>query len=104
MKRERGYLVLADGTVLEGNRFGAERDGIGELVFTTGMGGYVETLTDPSYYGQIVMHTFPMIGNYGIMEDDFEGECALSGYVVREYCEQPSNFRMEYDLNTFLRK
>lgn len=103
-KAEKGYLVLSDGTVLEGTRFGADRDSIGELVFTTGMGGYVETLTDPSYYGQIVMQTFPLIGNYGIMEEDFEGECAVRGYVVREYCEKPSNFRCEYDLDTFLKK
>lgn len=98
-----GYLILADGTVLEGKRFGADRDSIGELVFTTGVEGYVETLTDPSYYGQIVMQTYPLIGNYGIMEEDFEGRCALKGYVVREYCETPSNFRSEYDLDTFLK-
>ncbi|MBQ6622348.1 MAG: glutamine-hydrolyzing carbamoyl-phosphate synthase small subunit [Mogibacterium sp.] len=104
MDKKKGYLVLADGTVLEGIRFGAECDGLGELVFTTGMGGYVETLTDPSFYGQIVMQTFPMIGNYGISEEDFEGECALCGYVVREYCEHPSNFRSEYDLDTFLKR
>lgn len=104
MEKKKGYLVLSDGTVLEGFRFGAERDSIGELVFTTGMGGYVETLTDPSYYGQIVMHTFPLIGNYGIMEEDFEGECVVRGYVVREYCDTPSNFRCQYDLDTFLKK
>ncbi len=98
-----GYLVLADGTVLEGKRFGAERDSVGELVFTTGVEGYVETLTDPSYYGQIVMQTFPLIGNYGMMEEDYEGKCAVKGYVVREYCEHPSNFRSEYDLDTFLK-
>lgn len=95
---------MQDGTVLEGVRFGADRDSIGELVFTTGMGGYVETLTDPSYYGQIITQTFPMIGNYGIMEEDFEGAPVARGYVVREYCDTPSNFRSEYDLDTFLRK
>ena len=102
-KDKKGYLILADGTILEGRRFGAERDSIGELVFTTGVEGYVETLTDPSYCGQIVMQTFPLIGNYGMMEDDFEGKCALKGYVVREYCDTPSNFRSEYDLDTFLK-
>ena len=102
-KDKKGYLVLADGTILEGRRFGAERDSIGELVFTTGVEGYVETLTDPSYCGQIVMQTFPLIGNYGMMEEDFEGKCALKGYVVREYCDTPSNFRSEYDLDTFLK-
>lgn len=103
-ERKPAYLVLADGTVLEGKRFGSERDTIGELVFTTGVEGYVETLTDPSYYGQIVMQTFPLIGNYGIMEEDFEGESALRGYVVREYSDTPSNFRSEYDLDTYLKK
>ena len=102
-KDKKGYLILADGTILEGRRFGAERDSIGELVFTTGVEGYVETLTDPSYCGQIVMQTFPLIGNYGMMEEDFEGKCALKGYVVREYCDTPSNFRSEYDLDTFLK-
>ena len=102
-KDKKGYLILADGTILEGRRFGAERDSIGELVFTTGVEGYVETLTDPSYCGQIVMQTFPLIGNYGMMEEDYEGKCALKGYVVREYCDTPSNFRSEYDLDTFLK-
>lgn len=68
------------------------------------MCGYIETLTDPSYYGQIVMQTFPLIGNYGMTESDFEGECAVKGYIVREKCDEPSNFRSEYDLDTFLKK
>ena len=76
---------------------------MGELVFATGMVGYVETLTNPGYAGQIVMQTFPMIGNYGVMEADFEGDCALRGYVVRELCADPSNFRSQYDLDTFLK-
>ena len=101
MKR---YLVLADGTVFEGEAFGADVESIGELVFNTGVVGYIETLTDPSYYGQIVMQTFPLIGNYGIIESDFEGECHVRGYVVREWCSTPSNFRCEYDLDTFLKK
>ena len=67
------YLVLSNGTVFEGRRIGAHVDRIGELVFTTGMEGYLETLTDPSYYGQIVTQTFPLIGNYGVIEEDFEG-------------------------------
>ena len=101
MKR---YLVLEDGTVYEGEAFGADVDSIGELVFNTGVVGYIETLTDPSYYGQIVMQTFPLMGNYGIIEADFEGECHVRGYVVREWCRQPSNFRCEYDLDTFLKR
>ena len=98
----KAYLVLSDGTVFEGEAFGAQADSVGELVFTTGMNGYIETLTDPSYYGQIVVQTFPMIGNYGIIEEDFEGECCVRGYVVREWCDTPSNFRCQYDLNAFL--
>ena len=99
------YIVLEDGHIFEGKSFGAEGEALGELVFTTGMGGYIETLTDPSYYGQIVMQTFPLIGNYGIMEEDFESDRSyVSGYVVREWCELPSNFRTEYDLDTFLKK
>jgi len=65
--------------------------------------GYIETLTDPSYYGQIVMQTFPAVGNYGIIEEDFEGECAVKGYVVREWCPEPSNFRSQYTLDEFLK-
>ena len=98
-----GYLVLADGQVFQGLRFGAEADTVGELVFTTGMCGYVETLTDPSYAGQIVLQTYPLIGNVGMISQDFEGDCAVRGYVVREYCAAPSNFRMETDLDSFLR-
>ena len=100
---KKAYLVLSDGTVFEGTRFGAETDTVGELVFTTGMCGYIETLTDPSYYGQIVMQTFPLIGNYGIIEADFEGACVVKGYVVREKCDAPSNFRCDYDLDKFLK-
>jgi hypothetical protein len=100
---KRAYLVLADGSVFGGFRFGSERDTVGELVFTTGMCGYLETLTDPSYSGQIVMQTYPLIGNYGIMEEDFEGSCSVRGYVVREWCDRPSNFRMQGDLDAFLK-
>lgn len=98
------YLVLSNGAVFEGKRIGAPCDSIGELVFTTGMVGYLETLTDPSYAGQIVMQTFPLIGNYGVISGDFEGECAVRGYVVRELCREPSNFRSEYELDRFLKE
>lgn len=101
--QKKRYLVLSDGTVYEGYAFGADVESTGELVFTTGMCGYIETLTDPSYYGQIVLQTYPLIGNYGIIEDDFEGKCFVKGYVVREWCEQPSNFRCQYTLDTFLK-
>lgn len=99
---KKAYLILSNGAVFEGKRIGAEKSSIGELVFTTGMVGYLETLTDPSYAGQIVVQTFPMIGNYGVIPEDFEGVSAVKGYVVRELCDAPSNFRSEGDLNSFL--
>ena len=101
---KRRFLVLSDGTVFEGRAFGADTDAVGELVFTTGMNGYIETLTDPSYFGQIVLQTYPLIGNYGMIPADFEGKCHVRGYVVREYCTAPSNFRCEGDLDTFLKE
>ena len=101
---KKGYLILQDGRVFEGVRFGAETDTVGELVFTTGMCGYIETLTDPSYAGQIVMQTYPLIGNYGIIREDCEGACCVRGYVVREWCDAPSNFRTDCDLDTFLKE
>ncbi len=99
---KKAYLVLSNGSVYEGVRIGSMRDSVGELVFTTGMTGYLETLTDPSYCGQIVMQTFPLIGNYGVISPDFEGKTAVRGYVVREMCDAPSNFRSEGELNEFL--
>lgn len=100
MKR---YLILENSDIFEGEAFGADEQSIGELVFTTGMCGYIETLTDGSYYGQIVLQTFPLIGNYGIIESDFEGKCSLKGYVVNEWCREPSNFRSQYNLDAFLK-
>ncbi len=101
---KKGYLVLQSGQVYEGLRFGADTASAGELVFTTGMCGYVETLTDPSYAGQIVMQTYPLIGNYGMMAEDFEGACCVKGYVVREWCSTPSNFRCGGSLDAFLKE
>ena len=101
---DKAYLVLSNGMSFEGQRIGAASDSIGELVFTTGMVGYLETLTDPSYAGQIIMQTFPLIGNYGVIEEDFEGECRAKGYVVRELCDTPSNFRSQYELDRFLKE
>ena len=98
----KAYLVLSNGDVFEGEAIGAFHDSVGELVFTTGMVGYLETLTDPSYAGQIVVQTFPLIGNYGVIEEDFEGKTAVKGYVVSELCDHPSNFRSQYELNKFL--
>ena len=97
------YLVLANGDIYEGKRIGAAGDTVGEIVFTTGMVGYLETLTDPSYAGQIIVQTFPMIGNYGVIPEDFEGVSACRGYVVREICDTPSNFRSEGTLDSYLK-
>lgn len=100
---EKAYLLLADGTVLEGRSFGQKGTVIGEVVFTTGLTGYQETLTDPSYYGQIVTQTFPLIGNYGVNNEDFESDKSyVSGYIVREWCNTPSNFRSQGNINDFL--
>ena len=100
----KAYLILADGTVFEGNSIGAQGKTIGEVVFTTGMTGYLETLTDPSYFGQIVTQTFPLIGNYGVIPEDFESARSwVRGYIVREMCDGPSNFRCQGNLDDFLK-
>ena len=100
---EKAYLMLADGQVFEGRSFGAKGTVIGEVVFTTGLTGYQETLTDPSYYGQIVTQTFPLIGNYGVNSEDSESaKSYVTGYIVREWCNSPSNFRCEGNINDFL--
>ena len=105
MKKKKVYLTLENGEVFQGYRFGAEGNVTGELVFSTGMVGYVETLTDPSNLGQIVVQTFPLVGNYGVNEKDAESEKAwVSAFVVREYCEIPSNFRLEMSLDEYLKK
>lgn len=104
MEDNKIYICLANGDIFEGKSFGAKGEVLGELVFTTGMGGYIETLTDPSYYGQIVMQTFPLIGNYGFINEDTESEkSAVSAYIVREYCQKPSNFRCEKTLDEYLK-
>ena len=100
----KAYLILADGTVFEGFAIGATGSTLGETVFTTGITGYLETLTDPSYYGQIVTQTFPLIGNYGVINEDFESRQSwVRGYIVRELCDDPSNFRCQSNLNDFLK-
>lgn len=101
----KGYLLLADGQLYEGTLLGAEKSVMAELVFTTGMVGYLETITDPSYKGQIVIQTFPLIGNYGVIDEDFESKRpGLSGYVVRELCDAPSNFRCQGKLEEYLQR
>lgn len=104
-KMGKAFLILADGTVFEGKSIGAQGKTIGETVFTTGMTGYLETLTDPSYFGQIVTQTFPLIGNYGVIPQDFEsGRSWVKGYVVRELCDLPSNFRCQTTLDVYLKE
>lgn len=105
MNEEKAYICLANGKIFEGTRFGAGGDITGELVFTTGMGGYIETLTDPSYYGQIVMQTFPLIGNYGFIDEDCESaKSFVSAYIVHEKCDCPSNFRCNSTLEEYMKK
>ena len=101
----KAYIILEDGHIFCGERFGADCDAVGELVFTTGMGGYIETITDPSYYGQLVMQTFPLIGNYGMIDSDCESDKPrLFGYIVRDLCGEPSNFRCGGTLDEYLKK
>lgn len=102
---KKSYLLLEDGTLFEGKSFGCEGKSIGEVVFSTSMVGYEEAITDPCYYGQVLVQTFPLIGNYGTNSYDMTSDKAyLKGYVVREWCEKPSNYRMEEDIDTFLKK
>ncbi len=100
---QTAYLVLQNGQVFTGKRFGAQDDISGEVVFTTSMVGYLETLTDPNYKNQIVVQTFPLLGNYGFISEDLESKKAhLKAYIVYEYCQEPSNFRSEGCLDIFL--
>jgi len=96
-------LVLEDGSVYEGYTFGADVRGYGEVIFNTSMTGYQEMLTDPSYAGQIIVSTYPLIGNYGINDQDFESKCIrVNGFVVRENCPQPSHWQSNSTLDEFL--
>ena len=98
---KKGYLLLANGKLFEGVLRGAQKSATAELVSTTAMSGYMDVLTDPSYEGQIVIQTFPTIGNPGVIAPECSGS-HLSGYVVRELCDTPSNFRCEGKLEGFL--
>ncbi len=99
------YVTLENGKVFEGYSFGAEKEVIGELVFTTGMVGYLETITDSCYYGQIVAQTFPLMGNYGVIAEDCKDKkCHLTAYLVREKCDVPSNFRCTGTLEEYLKE
>lgn len=97
------YLLLSDGSVFEGKPLGASGTTVGEVVFNTGMTGYQEILTDPSYAGQIVLLTYPLIGNYGINDDDFESDrIQPTGLIVREACDTPSNWRSTKSIHQLL--
>ncbi len=101
----KAFLILEDGTVFEGTSIGARREVISEIVFNTSMAGYLEVLTDPSYAGQAVCMTYPLIGNYGICEDDMESARPWpDGFIVRELSEVPSNFRCDCSIQEFLEK
>ena len=102
---KKAYLLLADGTLFEGYSVGYEGQSIGEVVFNTGMAGYQEVLTDPSYYGQVVTMTYPLIGNYGINFEDYESRKSwVSGFIMREIAEHPSNWRCRLTLDEYLKE
>lgn len=98
----KAFLILEDGTVFEGKHMGSDKDMISEIVFNTSMTGYLEVLTDPSYAGQAVVMTYPLIGNYGITPDMESKKVWPDGYIVRELSRLPSNFRCEKTLQDFL--
>lgn len=99
------YLVLENGKVFEGYSIGAEGSVVGETVFQTSVLGYNEIITDPKYYGQIVVQTFPLIGNYGIIEEELETiKPVIGGYIVKNICDTPSNFRCEGKLNDYMKE
>lgn len=101
----KARLLLEDGTIFTGKAFGSEGESVGEVVFNTGITGYQEVLSDPSYCGQIVTMTYPLIGNYGINRDDFESiRPYIHGFVVRHHEEVPSNWRAEYTLDQLLKE
>ncbi len=100
-----GYLALEDGTVFQGTAFGSEGRQFGEVVFNTSMTGYQKILTDPSYCGQIVALTYPLVGNYGVNRDDFESNQPwVRGFVIKELCDYPSNWRYWIKLEEFLQR
>ena len=102
-KERKALLVLEDGSVFEGTAFAGSGETMGEVVFNTGMTGYQEVITDPSYKGQIVTMTYPLVGNYGINKEDMESAgIHLEGFIVKEYQPNPSNWRMKQNLKSFL--
>ncbi|PKN52364.1 MAG: carbamoyl phosphate synthase small subunit [Deltaproteobacteria bacterium HGW-Deltaproteobacteria-13] len=102
-QKQKALLVLEDGSVFEGSAFAGSGETMGEVVFNTGMTGYQEIITDPSYKGQIVTMTYPLVGNYGINDEDMESAgIHLEGFIVKEYQSNPSNWRMRRSLKSFL--
>lgn len=102
-RRQPALLVLEDGSVYEGNAFAAGGEAFGEVVFNTAMTGYQEVITDPSYRGQIVTMTYPLVGTYGINPEDMESDdLHLEGFIIREYQAYPSNWRSRQSLKSFL--
>ena len=101
----KAFLILEDGTVFTGTSFGAAKEVISEIVFNTSMAGYPEVLTDPSYAGQAVCMTYPLIGNYGVCLEDMESVRPWpDALIVRETCHVPSNFRSDESLDAFMKK
>lgn len=101
---KKAFLLLTNGELFEGNACGYEGKSIGEVVFNTGMAGYQEVLTDPSYFGQIVTMTYPLVGNYGINFEDYESHKSwISGFIMRDICKYPSNWRCKYTLDEYLK-
>lgn len=101
----KAKLILENGITFEGKAFGYLGETVGEVVFNTGMTGYQEVLTDPSYYGQIVTMTYPLIGNYGVNIEDGESKSPkVKGFIVREKCDDPNNFRCELEIDTYLKQ
>ena len=101
---KKAYLTLSDGSIFEGRSAGYEGDAEGELCFTTAVVGYQESLCAAEYEGKILLQTFPLIGNYGVIPENIPGKASVKGYVVRELCGAPSNFRCAYSLETYLKE
>lgn len=105
VEKMKAFLILEDGHVFSGRSIGAAKEAVSEIVFNTSMTGYLEVLTDPSYAGQAVAMTYPLIGNYGICREDMESDRPwVSGFIVRELSRMPSNFRSEKSIQDFLTK
>ena len=100
----KAYLILSNGMLFEGEAFGAAGEAAGEIVIETGMMNYLEALTDPENQGKLLLQTFPLIGNYGVIPEDFGSGAGPKGYIVKYPCQEPSNFRSEGELDAFLRE